>query len=40
MQSDRKRAPSALPNKELRDTLSRLMILMHSVLIRVYLIAH
>ena len=40
MQSDRKRELSALPNEELRDMLSRLMTLMYSGLIRVYLIAH
>jgi hypothetical protein len=40
MQSDRKRELSALPNEELRHTLSRLMTLMHSDLIRVYLVDH
>jgi hypothetical protein len=39
MQSDRKRALSALANEELRDMLKRLITLMHSGLIRVYLIA-
>ena len=38
--SDRKTELSALPNEELRNTLSRLMALMHSGLIRVYLVAH
>ena len=33
MQSDRKRELSALPNEELRNTLSRLMTLGHSLLI-------
>ena len=37
--SDR-RELTALPNEELRNTLSRLMTLMHSWLIRVYLVAH
>ena len=40
MQSDRKRELSALPNEEPRNTLSKLMTLMHSGLIRVYLVAH
>ena len=39
MQSDRKRELSALPNEELRNTLSRLMTLMHSWLIRPTLVA-
>jgi hypothetical protein len=38
--ADRKRELSALPNEELRNTLPRLMTLMHSGLIRVYLVAH
>jgi len=37
--SDTKRELSALPNEELRNTLSRLMKLMHSWLIRVTLVA-
>jgi len=40
MQSDRKRELSALPNEELCNTFSRLVTLMHSVLIRVYVVAH
>jgi hypothetical protein len=40
MQSDKKRELSALPNEELRHMLSRLMSLIHSGLIRVYLVAH
>ena len=39
MQSDRKRELSALPNQELRNTLSRLMTLMYSWLIRATLVA-
>ena len=37
--SDRKTELSAFPNKELRNTLSRLMTLMHSWLIQVTLVA-
>ena len=37
--SDRRKELSALPNKELRNTPSRLMTLMHSWLIRITLVA-
>jgi len=39
VQSDRKRELSTLPNEELRNTLSRLMTLMHSWIIRATLVA-